>query len=166
VDKNGKVSKAKAVSGPTELFQASVDAARQYQFEPPERAPVSTQVEMTYGLGPKPCPPEKKSSQAVVETSGIPAKASHPGELRILEEISAPSPVYPEKAREAGIEGELRLIITVARNGEVIGVRVREPLDPVIDNAAVATVRTWKFKVTRGEPASYPIVIRYVLACP
>jgi TonB family protein len=165
VDKNGMVSRAKAISGPTELFQASVNVAKQYQFAPPEHAPVTTEVEITYSLEPNPCASGQKGSQAVVETSGIAANAGRPGQLKILEEINAPSPTYPQKAREEGIEGELDLVITVGRTGEVIGVHVSKPLDPVIDSAAEATVRSWKFKVSRGEPASYPLVIRYILAC-
>ena len=165
VDKNGKVEKAKAVSGPPELLQTSMEAARQYQFEPPEHAPVTTQVEMTYSLGPQPCPPGKKWSRADIEISGISTKGGRPGELKIVDEINRPLPVYPEKAKEAGVEGELDLFMTVAPNGEVIGVRVSKPLDPMIDNTAVVTVRTWKFKVTRGDPATYPVVIRYLLTC-
>jgi TonB family protein len=38
VDKNGKVSYAKALGGPSELFPSSVEAAKQYQFEPPQNA--------------------------------------------------------------------------------------------------------------------------------
>ena len=69
VDKNRKISDAKALSGPNELFPASVEAAKQYQFEPPQNEPM---------------------------------------------------PPYPEEAREAGKEGDLEILITVAPSGEVV----------------------------------------------
>jgi len=42
-----------------------------------------------------------------------------------------------------------------ATGGEVIGALVIKPVDPAIDEAALATVRTWKFKVTRGEQRAF-----------
>jgi TonB family protein len=62
VDKNGKISDAKALRGPSELFPASVEAAKQYQFEPPQNAPVTTELEMKYGYSPAPCPPGKRGN--------------------------------------------------------------------------------------------------------
>lgn len=60
---------------------------------------------------------------------------------------------------------ELELFITVAASGEVVGVRVIKSVDPAIDAAAVATVRTWKFKVTRGGQAGFPIKFLYRMTC-
>jgi TonB family protein len=45
VDSSGKVSDAKALSGPLELFQAALDSVKQWQFEPPVHAPVVTTAE-------------------------------------------------------------------------------------------------------------------------
>ena len=166
VDKTGLVTSAKALSGPPELFQASVDAAKQWQFEPPEHAPITKEVEMGYGFVPSPCPPGKKGSRAIVEyAEHLPMKTGHPGELSVVADIDVPLPPYPDKAREAGIEGDVNLFITVASNGRVIGARVIESFDPVVDEAALAAVRTWKFQVTRGRQASFPITFRYRMAC-
>jgi TonB family protein len=164
VDKSGSVTHAKALSGPPELFQASVDAAKQWQFEPPERAPITTDLEIKYGLGPKPCPPGKKGSIPTIEF-GLHYSTDHPGELKILGELDVPSPPYPEKAKESGIEGDLELFITVARSGEVVGTRVVKSVDPDVDEAALATVRTWKFKVSRGEQAGFPVKFLFRLTC-
>jgi len=166
VGKDGMVTDAKALSGPPELFQASVVAAKQWQFEPPEHVPVTADLEMRYGLEPKPCPPGKKGTHPEISfRDPIGMKSSHPGELKLVSEINVPHPPYPEEAREADVEGDLELFITVAPNGEVIGVRVLKSLDPKIDEAAVATVRTWKFKVTRGEQAGFPIKFLYRMTC-
>jgi TonB family protein len=166
VDKEGNVSSAKAISGPSQLARASEEAARQWEFEPPKDAPVTTKLEMSYGLAPAPCPVGKNGEQPQVSyVEKLPINSGHPGELRIVSNINVPLPPYPQKAIEAGTEGDLELFITVTSNGEVIGVRVMKPLDPVIDNSAVATVRTWKFKVTRGLDAGFPIKFHYRLSC-
>src|SRR5271167_1753225 len=40
VDANGRVSSAKPLSGPPELFQAALDSVKQWQYEPPTHPPV------------------------------------------------------------------------------------------------------------------------------
>jgi TonB family protein len=166
VDKNGKVSEAKALTGPAELFSPSVEAAKQYQFEPPKDPPVTTELEMSYGYSPAPCPPGKKGDHAeVFYAEKLPINTGHAGVLRVVGDINEPMPPYPEDARDAGIEGDLELFITVARSGDVIGARVVKSVDPAIDDAALATVRTWRFKVTRGEQAGFPIKFHYRMTC-
>ncbi len=166
VDKNGNVSDAKALNGPPELSRSAVEAAKQYQFEPPQDAPVTTQLEMTYGLSPKPCPTGKKGDHGdVYYTEQLPMKTEHAGALKVVGDVDVRLPPYPEEAREAGMEGDLELFITVAPNGEVVGARVMKSVDPAIDEAALATVRTWKFKVTRGEQAGFPIKFLYRMTC-
>ena len=165
VDKNGRVTSAKALSGPPEFFQASVNAAKQYQFEPPDHAPVATDVEIKYGYL-DPCPPGKKGDHGTVEyPERRPTQTGHPGELKILADVYVKMPPYFDEAMEAGIEGDLDLLITVAHDGEVIGARVINSLDPALDEAALATVRTWKFKVSHGEPAGFPIKLKYRIRC-
>ncbi len=166
VGKDGKVASAKALSGPPALFRSSVDAAMQYQFEPPQDAPVTTTLEMTYGLEPIACPPGKKGHHPEVDyAEKLPMKTEHVGELKIVGDINELLPPYPEGAKEAGIEGDLEMVITVASSGEVIGALVTKSVDPAIDEAALATVRTWKFKVTRGEQAAFPIKFLYRMEC-
>jgi TonB family protein len=167
VGRNGTVTSAKALSGPPVLFGSSVKAAKKYQFQPPPDSPVTTELEMTYSLlEPKPCPPGKKGDHAEVSYARkLPMQTEHAGELKIVADKHVPMPPYPEKAREAGVEGDLELFITVAPSGEVVAGRVIKSVDPAIDEAALATVRTWKFKVTRGEPAGFPIKFRYRMTC-
>jgi len=164
VDNHGRVSRAMALSGPPEFFQASVNAAKQYQFEPPDHAPVTTDVEIKYGYL-DPCPPGKKGDHGTVEyAERHPTQTGHPGELKILADVYVKMPPYLDEAMEAGIEGDLDLLITVA-HGEVIGARVTNSLDQALDEAALATVRTWKFKVSHGEPAGFSIKLKYRIKC-
>jgi TonB family protein len=166
VDKNGRITSVKPLSGPPQLFPSSVEAAKQYQFEPPQNAPVTTELEMNYGLESKPCPPGKKGKHPEVTYSEkLPMKTEHAGQLKIVSDVNVTLPPYPEQARELGIEGDLELFITVAPSGEVVVARVMKAVDPAIDEAALASVRTWKFKVTRGEQAGFPIKFLYRLTC-
>jgi len=60
VDGHGKVTDVSPISGPQELLQLSMNAARQWEFEVPPKAPAHTQIEMTYSLT-KACPEGKGS---------------------------------------------------------------------------------------------------------
>lgn len=166
VDKHGKVTSAKALSGPSDLVRASEETARQWQFEPPAEAPVTTKLEMSYEYSPAPCPPGKQGHLPIVFfAQKLPLISGHPGDLKIVDYIEAPMPPYPEEARTAGIEGDLDLSITVNPHGQAMVVQVVNSLNPVIDKAAVDTVLTWKFKVTHGGMARFPLKISYRMTC-
>ncbi len=68
------------------------------------------------------------------------------------EEPSKPEPVfkteieYTHAARAEGIEGKLKLRVTVAADGSVLNVEVLSSVSPELDAAAVAAVRQWRFK--------------------
>ena len=58
----------------------------------------------------------------------------------------SPDPEYTDAARRAKINGRVLLMITVTAEGEVGEVKVTTGLGYGLDESAVATVRTWKFK--------------------
>ncbi len=75
---------------------------------------------------------------------------------QVLELSQGAQPVYPQAAKDAGIEGEVTLIYTVTASGQVDDVRVLEssPAE-VFDEAALAAVRSWRYRPLRrrdGEP--------------
>jgi periplasmic protein TonB len=53
---------------------------------------------------------------------------------------------YTQEARANGVEGRLVLRVTVGADGSVIDVEVVSKVDPQLDAAAVAAVKTWVFK--------------------
>jgi len=66
-------------------------------------------------------------------------------------------PMYPPAARQAGLEGEVRVRFVVARDGSVTDVEVLSSTPGTLFNAAVLqAVRQWRFEpATRaGEPAA------------
>jgi len=71
---------------------------------------------------------------------------------RCMDEPSKPEPVfkteieYTASARADGIEGKLKLKITVGADGSVLHVDVLASVSPELDAAAVSAVRQWRFK--------------------
>jgi protein TonB len=75
---------------------------------------------------------------------------------------------YTEEARAGGIEGRLVLRVTVDATGQVTDVVVVTGVDPALDAAAIATVKTWRFRpaLACGKPVAggqYTIARRFVL---
>src|SRR5712692_4137976 len=64
-------------------------------------------------------------------------------------------PVYPDVARQAGIEGAVRLKAIIARDGSVQALKVISG-EPALANAAVEAVRKWRYRPTvmEGKPVA------------
>lgn len=55
-------------------------------------------------------------------------------------------PLYTESAFKRGIEGRVILRIIIRKDGSIGAIRLHQRLDKGLDGAAIAAVRTWKFK--------------------
>lgn len=84
------------------------------------------------------------------------------------EDVSAPVPVfnprppYTEDARGHEIEGVVKLKLIVGSNGDVSDVQqVSRPLGYGLDESAVRTVRTWRFRP--GKKKGLPVAVRIQL---
>lgn len=79
-------------------------------------------------------------------------------ELPVL--VTSPPPVYPDIAREAGIDGTVRLRVLVGRDGHVLDVHVDRSV-AMLDQAAQDAVRRWVFKpaLTNGRPVAVWVAI-------
>lgn len=60
--------------------------------------------------------------------------------------ISRVDPVYPPRALEHRIEGRVTMKVTVATDGSVARAKVVHSDHAILDKAALATVRQWRFK--------------------
>jgi len=156
---------------------------------PVRTAPVATdtvmsnEVGMDMGTGQKPRE-EIKPAPAPAKPKPAPAKApthvEHAEGAPIdsagacTEPPGKPEPTlkteieYTEEARAAGIEGRLVLRVTVDATGQVSDVVVVTGVDPALDAAAIATVKTWRFRpaLACGKPVAggqYTIARRFVL---
>jgi TonB family protein len=64
-------------------------------------------------------------------------------------------PVYPNVARQAGIEGDVVLRIYVSSDGQVTGIKILDGA-PILVRAAVQAVEQWRYQAPRidGRPAN------------
>ncbi len=71
--------------------------------------------------------------------------------------IYKPEPPYSEEARKAKYQGTVVLWIIVDAQGNVTDLRVVKPLGLGLDEKAVETVRTWKFKPAMRNNVAVPV---------
>jgi TonB family protein len=71
--------------------------------------------------------------------------------------IYKPDPAYSEEARKAKYQGTVVLWIVVDASGAVTDCRVVKPLGLGLDEKAVETVRTWKFKPASRNGTPVPV---------
>jgi len=92
-------------------------------------------------------PPEK-----TIPVSG-PSMPNAPNAVRAGGAVALPvrtvyvEPVYPEAARQAGIDGIVILEALIGEDGKVMDARIMRSI-PALDEAAVAAVRQWAFTPT------------------
>lgn len=69
--------------------------------------------------------------------------------------VYAPPPVYPPLAKQAGIQGLVRLSVRVDKSGNTEVLKVLEG-EPVLADAAIAAVKQWRYRQQRvnGIPVS------------
>ena len=90
--------------------------------------------------------------------------------------IYKPDPAYSEEARKAKYQGTVVLWIVVDASGAVTDCRVVKPLGLGLDEKAVETVRTWKFKPAHAKRyagagarhggSQLPIILSTLPLCP
>lgn len=83
------------------------------------------------------------------------------GEVSAPIPIYKPEPPYSEEARKAKYQGEVILQIVVDTNGNVTDARVVKALGLGLDEKALETVRTWKFKpgLRNGTPVPVRVLV-------
>jgi TonB family protein len=75
--------------------------------------------------------------------------------------IYNPTPAYSEEARKAKYQGTVVLLIVVDAQGIVTDAHVVRPLGLGLDEKALETVRTWKFKP--GMRNMVPVPVRVIV---
>ncbi|MDQ2644159.1 MAG: energy transducer TonB, partial [Myxococcota bacterium] len=110
---------------------------------------------------PKPAAPVKRSLAAAPaapldECSDPPAKPRP---------VNVPQPPYTDQARAAGVEGKVRVELTVDETGRVVSVRLLSGLGHGLDEAALAAAQRATFQpaIRCGKPAraTFTISMRF-----
>ena len=75
--------------------------------------------------------------------------------------ISRREPEYTDAARKAGIQGKVELSVTVGTDGVPRDIQVTRSLDSGLDDKAIESVKTWRFRPAKrnGEPVTSFIVV-------
>jgi len=75
--------------------------------------------------------------------------------------VYIPQPEYSEEARKAKLQGSAVLLIVVDELGNVTDCKVVKPLGMGLDERAVETAKTWKFKpaLKNGQPVSVRLTV-------
>jgi TonB family protein len=103
-----------------------------------------------------------------LEFGGAPPAASNPiqGPLKIFSigdgvtapvPISKPEPPYTKEAKAAKIQGTVVLWVIVGADGVVKDAGITKALDPGLDQNAVNTIKTWKFKPAMKDGQPVPV---------
>ena len=115
--------------------------------------------------------PKVSRSRPVVDDADSQANHGIPPQLirlgkNLLEAhlVKRVNPIYPQPAKEAGIQDTVLLQVTIGRNGQVAGVQVSKG-HPLLIKAAQDAVRQWTYQPTwiNGQPVEVvgPVEVRF-----
>jgi len=129
---------------------------------PPQPAPAAPVVARTGEPGPAgtdtaaPAPPAAEVKPIVPPDQPVVAGVDIPRPRR----IHTVEPVYPPAARQEGVQGRVVLEVLVGPDGTVSDVIVRSSV-PLLDEAAMAAVRQWRYAPTfrEGEPIAVVVTV-------
>ena len=172
---DGTIEELKVISGHPLLARAALDAVKQWRYQPTllNGLPmeVATEIDVNFslaGVGAN----TGGAGGTVDPDSGT---ASSPGGAASVSTtdhrsvtppvpIYKPDPQYSEEARQAKIEGSVTLIITIDTHGDVTDCRVTKGLGKGLDEEAVKTVLTWKFKPALRNDVPVPVRVTVVVS--
>jgi TonB family protein len=66
------------------------------------------------------------------------------------------TPSFPEEDIKSDVSGKMVLSVALDGGGRVKEIHVVKSLSPHLDETAVEAVRTWKFKLIKGNPGDPP----------
>jgi TonB family protein len=88
-------------------------------------------------------------------TSGKPARLRVGGDVEAAKRLNLVTPVYPQAAKAAGIQGTVILHAIIGMDGTPLSLRVMNgEIDPELTRSAVEAVSKWRYRPTllNGEP--------------
>jgi TonB family protein len=188
IDKSGRVSELKAISGNPLLVSATKAAVFDWHYLPylvdGQPAEVRTQISIDFRLDDKPVakptpapanPNAATKTQSEITASITQAIQTSPSlypstpdaagnTVAAPRPIYAPNPEYTEQARRAGLQGTVILQAAVGTNGTVGDVYVAQGLGQGLDEAVIAAVRQWRFEpaMKGGHPIAVKLKINIV----
>lgn len=178
VDQDGNVASTRWVrtaGTSTALADEALDAVRQWKYQPMlmdgKPVPVASWIVIRFRLEPHPNVEVLTRSQSSTP-SAKPVEVKGPYRLRISSGVALGNrvhnadPVYPRKAQDNGIEGDVVLQVTIGQDGGIVYINpVSGP--PELIKPSVDAVRQWRYKpyFLNGEPVEVDttVTVKYHL---
>jgi len=132
--------------------KAQAEAAPKEVAEQQSRAPSPAATTLTETPSPSVAAPAKPAT-AAAPVSVAPARLRVGGNVQAAKLLNHPAPVYPSIARDARIQGLVRLEVVIGKDGKVHQAKVISG-DTLLARAALDAVRNWSYQPTEldGQP--------------
>jgi TonB family protein len=128
------------------------------EYPPELKAGLSTLEPAEPTSPPPPTPPPTLASPDSAAPTPAPEAIRVGGAIREPRKIRDVSPVYPDLARRARVQGQVILECTISPEGNVTAVRVRQG-PPLLEQAAVEAVRQWQYSPTLLNGVAVPVIM-------
>ena len=95
-----------------------------------------------------------------VPATGVPGRIRVGGNVQATQVISAPKPAYPPEAKQARIQGVVKLNVIIGKDGTVQDLKAMSG-HPMLVPASLEAVRQWVYKPTllNGQPVEVETVV-------
>jgi TonB family protein len=136
------------------FIESAASAMRQTRYEPPALGPLVFSTVVQFAAG----------KESVVRDMPISERLTNDGALRVGGNIRTPRkvkdvrPLYPQEARDAGVQGVVIIEMRVEADGRVGSARVLRSI-PLLDQAALDAVQQWEFEPTLLNGAPIAVVM-------
>ena len=132
------------------LDPEAIKAVKQWTFTPGTKegapVPVAVEIEMSFTLRDD---PRLDSPEVFKPGNGVTVP-------RVLSETK---PEYPPDTKAKGVKGVVTLECVVLPSGRVGDVRVKKPLEPTLDEAAIRAMRQWRFIAGTKDGKPVPVQV-------
>lgn len=175
IDPEGNVTNATWVNDGTStlLSEPALEAVRKWKYQTTllngNPVSVSSWVVIRFQLADKPTVQILTRDESTAPTKKA-QKLEGPFKIRLSSgaadshKIAGVDPAYPLEAKRQHIQGDVVLRALIDEKGNILSLQV-ESGDPLLAEAALAAVKTWKYKpwILNGEPiqADFPVVIKF-----
>jgi protein TonB len=162
IDEQGKVTAARILRSVPGLDEAALDAVKGWVFTPTLKngapVPVNMTVTTRFALDQKPAAVGGVVGSGPV--GGIAGGAERAGGAKTPPptKLVDVKPVYPEAAKQAGIQGTVILELSIGKDGKVTSAKVLRSI-PELDQAAIDAATKWEFTPTVKDGAAVPVVL-------
>ena len=156
IDTNGRITEARVIHGAHDLLdKAALEAVKQWTYEPMEIEGKPVRSVMTvvcrFSLDENHPSVSVMSAEIGQEKEKPPIRAL--GDIKPPRLIKTVKPVYPQEAKDEGIEGVVIVEAETDIYGRVKRVKVLRSI-PALDHAAIDAVKQWVYEpmIVNGEP--------------